>query len=208
MVYLNSCNIMDLSKSKHDGLASVLFNIFPQRVIFAHNIYLSHCGIGIRLPLIGLLYHIRCCISSFSLLSTDFPADVKICKEMHLGNPVNTSDLQAGDFPVPKQTVSQLCADSQYVAHLINAQNIRIFFEHQLICVPLLYYRRVVHRNHLLRFMFYLRQKDEQNRLKVLLIVFAVKDLLIKQPRRNISYRIVFCSAVIDAAVLLHFELL
>ena len=82
MVNLNSCNIMYLSKSKHDGLASVLLNIFPQRIIFAHNIYLSHCCRGIRLPLMGLLYHNRCCISNFSLLSTGFPADVKICKEM------------------------------------------------------------------------------------------------------------------------------
>jgi len=53
----------------------------------------------------------------------------------------------------PKQAISQLCANSQYAP-----QNIKILFKH-LICVSLLYYRRIIHQKHLLSLSVYYDEK-------------------------------------------------
>ena len=95
------------------------------------------CG-HITLLLTDLAYRIQGKESTLSFLTLTLSiADLEIGKQVRFGNAIRSSDFHRGDLLVPNQFVPGFGADFQNLAHLVNAQYVRVFTQHDTICVAL-----------------------------------------------------------------------
>ena len=52
---------------------------------------------------------------------------------MNLRNTIGSADLEATDLAFAQNAIVGLCADAEYFTHLLNAHDIGIFLEHELV---------------------------------------------------------------------------